>query len=293
MGSLVVHNSESLTEVKFDVSESDVQLCQHIRSSLVKALDIEIIYDQIVEAYWDYKNKVNYWKLRSVSTPLGDYVINHEIRSSLNSLAFNLFNLSKLYLDWHFNEQKKRCYSFEFTGEESAKQAISTQRKEIYESNLAYVVGCKLRSHNQHSALPVRSFTKGIRYDSETSTRTVHFSIFYDYGDLIEMGVPKAKLNIDTKLDLTEIVDGYVYAISQKHMLNRTLTDSLINEYKEKFLGMWQQKIKQSGYERYWCELALCNGSHIQLSLEWFQVYDYLKKKHRNAINYSQLTFSR
>lgn len=59
MVSLVVHNSEALNSVQFDVSVSDVKLCQHIRSSLVKALDIEIIYDQIIEAYWDYKNKVN------------------------------------------------------------------------------------------------------------------------------------------------------------------------------------------------------------------------------------------
>lgn len=291
MGSLVVHNSEALTSVQFDVSESDVQLCQHVRGALVKALDIEIIYDQIIEAYWDYKNKVSYWKLRSVSTPFGDYVLNHEIRSSLNSLAFNLFNLSKLYLDLHFNEQKKRCFSFEITGEESTEQAIAAQRKEIYDSNLAYVVGSKLRGHSQHSALPVRSFTKGVRYDSETSTRTAHFSIFYDYDDLVEVGVPKAKLTIDTKLDLTEIIDGFVYAISQKHMLNRTLTTSFISEYKEKFLGMWQQQIEQAGYERYWCELSLENGSNLRLSLEWFQVYDYLKTKHRHAIDYSQLTF--
>ena len=102
MKNIVVFNTETAEHRVFDVSDSDAENYQEIRSLLVKALDLEIIYDQIIEAYWDFKNKVNYWNLRSISTPFADYVLNHEIRSSLNSLAFNLFNLSKLYLDWHF-----------------------------------------------------------------------------------------------------------------------------------------------------------------------------------------------
>ncbi|WP_299128893.1 hypothetical protein [uncultured Vibrio sp.] len=293
MRNIVVYNTETAEHRVFDVSDSDAENYQEIRSLLVKALDLEIIYDQIIEAYWDFKNKVNYWNLRSISTPFADYVLNHEIRSSLNSLAFNLFNLSKLYLDWHFNERKKRCFAFEITNDEAARVAVESQRQDIYDSNIHYVVGCDLRGHSQHSALPVRTFTTGVRYDHETSSRTAHFSIFYDYDDLVKAGVPKKKLSHDIKLELSEIIDGFVYAISQKHMLNRELSDSIVRDGRERYLTKWQSLVNDTNFERYRCELHLESGEKHVLSLEWFEVYGHLQLKHRRSIDYSAIRFEK
>ncbi|AVF95408.1 hypothetical protein ND926_13965 [Vibrio diabolicus] len=293
MENLVVYSTDGVEYQIFEVSESEIKKALGHRALLVKALDIEIIYDQIIEAYWDYKNKVNYWNLRSLSSPFADYVFNHEVRSSLNRLAFNLFNLSKLYLDWHYNERKKRCFSFELTNEDSAKQQVIDHRSEIYDTNLNYVVGCNLRGHSQHSALPVRTFTTGVRYDHDTSNRTAHFNIYYYYEDLEKAGVPKGMLSKDIKLDLTEIIDGFVYAISQKHMLNRKLTEVVVGKARDSLTSMWQNYATKAGFENYRCEVHTQKNRRVGLSLEWFDVFEHLKEKHGNSINYSNITFEK
>lgn len=295
MENLFLHSTDGLGYQAFEVSESEITKALGYRELLVKALDIEIIYDQIIEAYWDYKNKVSYWSLRSISSPSADYVFNHEVRSSLNRLAFNLFNLSKLYLDWHYNKGKKRCFSFELTNEDSAKQQVIDHRCEVYDTNLNYVVGCNLRGHSQHSALPVRTFTTGVRYDRDTSNRTAHFNIYYRYEDLAKAGVPKEMLSKDIKLDLTDIVDGFVYAISQKHMLNRKLTEVVVGEARASLTSMWKNYGTKAGFENYRCEVRTEKKStgRVGLSLEWFDVFEYLKEKHRISINYSNITFEK
>lgn len=293
MENLFVYSTDEVAYQSFEVSESEITLALGYRELLVKALDIEIIYDQIIEAYWDYKNKVNYWSLRSVSSPFANYAFNHEVRSSLNRQAFNLFNLSKLYLDWHYNKDKKRCFSFELTKDDGSKQQVIDHREEIYKTNLNYVVGCKLRGHSQHSELPVRTITKGVRYDHDTSNRTAHFNIYYDYEDLVKASVPKDRLFKDIKLDLTEIIDGFVYAISQKHMLNRRLTEVVVGKARASFTSMWQNYATETGFKNYQCEVCTQENKIFGSSLEWFDVFDYLKEKHRNSINYSNITFEK
>ncbi|MFT2098904.1 hypothetical protein ACMUMQ_11155 [Marinomonas sp. 2405UD66-6] len=291
MENLIIYNTEDMSYKDFEVSKSDITKVLGFRNLLVKALDIEIIYDQIIEAYWDYKNKVNYWSLRSVSSPFADYIFNHEIRSSLNRLAFNLFNLGKLYLDWHYNEKKNRCFSFELTSKVSSKQKVIDHREGIFETNLNYVVGCKLRANSQHSALPVRTFTTGVGYDHDTSSRTANFNIYYYYDDLVKAGVPKERLSKNIKLDLTDIIDGFVYAISQKHMLNRKLTAVVVSEARASLMSMWQNYATEAGFDNYRCEVHPQENKRIDLSLEWFDVFEHLKEKHRNSINYSKIAF--
>ncbi len=293
MKNLIIYNTDKIEYQCLEASEQEVKNSLDLRAVLVKALDLEIIYDQIIEAYWDYKNKVNYWNLRSVSSPYADYILNHEIRSSLNRLAFNLFNLSKLYLDWHFNNKKERCFALELTGDPIAKQKVIEHRSQIYDTNIQYVVGCNLRGHSQHSALPVRGFTTGVRYDQDSSSQTAHFSIYYNYEDLAKVGVPKKVLSKDIKLELTDIIDGFVYAISQKHMLNRELTGNVIDNARTSIISMWQSYADSVGYQNYRCDVQLESGKRIGLSLEWFEVFDHLKEKHSNAINYSNITFEK
>lgn len=295
MSFLVIYNTRSPEHQQIAVSDTEAQKCIDAQQRLVKALDLEIIYDQIVEAYWNYKNKVNYWNLRAISTPPADYILNHEIRSSLNSLAFNLLNLGKLYLDWHYfkGTKKKRCFSYEMTDDKETEEAVFSHRNEIYESNLHYVIGCQLRNHNQHSTLPVRTFTTSVRYDQSTQNRTANFKILYDYEALKEMETPITRINKDTHIDLTDIIDGYVLAISQKHMLNRKLTKDAVSDARSTFLGMWQPLIDRTGYSDYRCELHSDDKDQqpLTISLEWFKVYDYLKSKHGNSIDYSAIRF--
>ncbi|ALQ55597.1 hypothetical protein PI2015_2320 [Pseudoalteromonas issachenkonii] len=292
MKNLIIYCTDELKNKDFEVSECEITEALDYRSLLAKALDIETIYDQIIEAYWDYKNKVNYWELRSVSFPFADYIFNYEVRSSLNRLAFNLFNLSKLYLDWHYNEKKNRCFSFELTNDDSIKQQVLEHRSEIYNANLNYVVGCKLRGHSQHSSLPVRCFTTSVRYAPDTLNQTAHFGIFYNYKDLEEAGVPEKMLHKDIKLDLTDIIDGFVYAISKMHMLNRKLTKIAVSEAQTSLRTMCKNYATKAGFKNYICKVEHQHKS-IDLSLNWFEVYEHLKEKHRDSINYSDITFVR
>lgn len=287
MENLIVYSTDKSAYQAFEVSESEITKAVGYRELLVKALDIEIIYDQIIEAYWDYKNKVNYWNLRLLSLRSADYILNHEVRSSLNRFAFNLFNLSKLYLDWHYNKEKNRCFSFDLTNENYSKKQVSDHRDKIYDTNLNYVVGCKLRGNSQHSALPVRSFTSRVHY------RTAHFSIYYSYEDLKKAGVPTKKLSNDIKLDLTDIIDGFVYAISQKHMLNRKLTEMVVSEARTSFTSMWQNYATKAGFKNYRCEVQLQKNKRVDSSLDWFDVFDHLKEKHSDSINYSNIKFEK
>lgn len=293
MNSLVVYCVETLEDRTFEISNLDLEKWQVSKERLTKALDLEIIYDQIVGAYWDYKNKVNYWNLRAISKPHADYTLNHEIRSSLNSLAFNLLNLGKFYLDWHFNKAKNRCFAFELTGVQAVKDKVISQREDIFDTNLNYVIACNLRGHSQHSTLPVKSFTSGIRYDQKTSNRIAHFNIYYCYDDLLTIGAPAKRLSTDMRVDLTDIIDGFMYAISQKHMLNREVTSQVVSESRNIFMNMWKGYIDKAGFKNYSCDVIVNDSDRVWLSLDWFGVYDYLNQKHGSAIDYSQITLEK
>ena len=80
-------------------------------------------------------------------------------------------------------------------------------------------------------------------------------------------------LSKDIKLELTDIIDGFIYAISQKHMLNRELTDGVINNARTSIVSMCQNYADIAGYEAYRCEVQLEKGKRVGLSLDWFEVF--------------------
>jgi hypothetical protein len=289
MRHLIVTNLQNFERSKLVVDSKQVDEFKVARGYLLNVLQFEVIYDQLVESHWDYKNKVNYWNLRSITKPSADYILNHEIRSSLNRLAFNLLNLSKLYLDMHFNADKKKCFAFDLTSDTGAENQIIKQRESIYSSNLDYVIGCKLRSHSQHSSLPVSTFTTNMNFDQSSKESTVNFHINYSYNDLIKIGVPKNRIDKDKKLDLTKIIDGYVFAISQMHALNRDHIGPVVDKSRTLILEMWSDEIKDVGYQKYDCEIEVSENSYTNTTLDWFSVYDHLKAKHSFSVNYSKV----
>lgn len=293
MSHLIVTNFQNFERSELVVDSKKVDDFKVARGCLLNALELEVIYDQIVESHWDYKNKVNYWNLRSISKPPADYILNHEIRSSLNRLAFNFLNLSKMYLDMHFHEGKNRCFAFDLNNEAGSKEQIIKQRESIYSSNLDYVVGCKLRSHSQHSSLPVSTFTTNMNFDQSSKESTVNFNINYSYKELVNIDVPKERIDKDTKLDLTKIIDGYAFAISEMHALNRELVAPIVDQSRSLILDMWTDEIKSVGYEKYYCELEISEGNYTNTTLEWFSVYDHLKAKHAFSVNYSRIIIGR
>lgn len=276
----------------YQLNKKDLDSLVKSKHILVTALDLEIIFDQLIESHCDYKNRVNYWNIRILSRSLIDHVGNHEIRGALNRLAFNTLNLSKLYLDSHYHEKKNRCFAFEISEDASSTNKIEKQRTEIFESNLGYVVGCKLRAHSQHSQLPVRSFTTGIRIDHHTQERVSSFKINYGYDDLCKLEVPKKRIRKDICLDLTTILDEYIYAISSMHKLNRKLVGSRVNKAKSDIEELCKRIITSPKWKSKLHEIQIGKNEYISPELSWFSVYEYLQTKHRCPINFTKVSLS-
>lgn len=287
----VVTDNKSFENQTFEISDEIYGKLDGCKKILLKVLKAEEIYDQIVESYWDYKSKLNYWNMRSISGRNLDYSLNHEIRSSLNRLAFNVLNLGKLYLDLHYYEEKKNFFAYDITKDDGAKLAVTEHRKKIFSENIHYRIGCKLRSYSQHSSLPVNNFTTGIR--NVENTTFASFKIIYEYRDLIGAKVPKGILNTEDKFDLTEILDGYVFAIAQMHALNRNLISKATDQAKTTIRTISNSYYDKSSFSECSGRIHPENGDAYYADLEWFSVVDYLHKKHMFTINYSEISFDK
>lgn len=279
-------------ESVYQLSMTDFDSLKKSRHILVTVLDLEIMFDQLIESHCDYKNRVNYWNICTLSRSRIDHVENHEIRGTLNRLAFNTLNLSKLYLDSHYNEKKKRCFAFEISQDEYSRDKIEKQRAELFESNLGYVVGCKLRAHSQHSRLPVRSFTTGVHFDHQTQERLSSFKINYFYDDLCKIGVPKNRIQKDIHLDLTNILDEYIYAVSSMHKLNREVVGCRVNQAKSDIDDIFKRVTSSSRGKSKIYEIQIGKNEYISPELDWFSVYEYLQRKHRCPINFTKVSMS-
>jgi len=287
----IVTDNSSLENQTFEISDKIYGRLVDSKKILCEVLKAEEIYDQIVESYWDYKSKVNYWNMRSISGRNLDYCISHEIRSTLNRLAFNVLNLGKLYLDLHYYEDKKNFFAFDITNDDKAKSLVSEQRKRIFSENIHYQIACKLRSYSQHSSLPVSNFTTGIHNVKKTIFAS--FKIIYEYQDLIGAKVPKNILDKEQKFDLTEILDGYVFAIAQMHALNRELISGTINQAQNTIRTITKNYYDKSSFTDCSGQIQLEDGGKYYADCDWFSVVDYLHKKHMFTINYSKISFDK
>lgn len=292
MSYLKITSLDSYEWHRHDVSDDEILVFQEAKQLLTHYLDMEIIFDQVIEEFWEYHNKVDYWRIRSVTKPQ-DFNLNHEIRSSLNRLAFNVLNLGKLYLDKHFNDDKKMCFASELTNSEENYKLIEKQRSEIYDNNLCYVVGCKLRNNSQHRMLPVSTFTSGVKNDMANNETWISFVINYQCEDLVEAKVPKEMISKDTVLDLTEIIEGYIYAVSEMRSLNKKLTEGAVADAKQKINAIIEPRAQKTKYKTYMSEFELESGEIVYADLEWFDVSKYLELKHPFSVDYSRFNYGK
>ncbi|MBA6409607.1 hypothetical protein H4J63_09765 [Pseudoalteromonas sp. 5Ae-yellow] len=301
MNQFIVTNIENYEEKVYKLSENIVEDFLKSRKVLSNTLKVETLYDQVIEAHWDFKNKLNYWNMRTATSMLLDYNVNHEIRSSLNRLAFNLLNLGKLYLDWHYfeepNKNKKKSknnnppktLAYDITKDEAVIQKVREQRKSIFENNNLYRIACKLRGYSQHSALPINKFRTNNINNAEGFF--ICFEIFYEYDELINFGVPKEILNESDTIDLKEIIDGYVYAIGQKHTLNRKLISDAVELARNNINALTNNYFNFSGFNKCYGQIISKGIVKHNVDTEWFDVVNYLQKKNCFNINHSNVTF--
>ncbi len=192
----------------------------------------------------------------------------------------------------HYNESKNSCFSYKITGSESSKENVISNRNQIYDENIRYLIGCKLRSKSQHRILQVQNFSSIINNQKIKDKVQILFKIPYDYDKLKGFGIPQNRINKDSTYDLTEILSGYIFAISQMQELNRELTLKDLEKAKESILNLTDRYSREK-YKKSDCYYVVdCNnGKQYNANLDWTTLIDYLRKKHPSPIDYSKMFY--
>lgn len=296
----VVHQEKNNQVKQIELIEHEYLALSNARKILSKVLNHEELYDQIIESYIDAKSVMYEMSIRSISAgTVLDYVKNHIYRSKLNRLYFNTLNLSKLYLDRHYREYKDRngsikkvtCFAESITKSQLDIEKIEKHRSDLYGKNPDYVLGCELRNFVQHSSLPVKTFTSGVRYSPTEDQAFAIFHIPLDKQMLLDGGVKKTCLSeYDEKIDLHNVMDGYIQAISEMHLKSRELVEECVSQCEL----LIDQKRREIEAEYKNCEYGIDvvdldkEKRLFSLNLEWFSVAKYLKEKNSHTLNYGR-----
>lgn len=164
--------------------------------------------------------------------------------------------------------------------------------KEIHDNNPYYKLGYALRNLIQHDTLPIQTYSIDTRQSLSAEDSVIHskFHLPLSKQNLLSCGIKKAVLkSFDESIDLHEVMDGFIYSLSQIHMKNRKLTYAAISDAQRAFL--LKSKYIEEQYIDSQIEIVLYENEKklFYLDLEWFQVFDYLLQKNSVAINYQKI----
>lgn len=285
-------NGHLLQPHQIELNELEYLELNNAREILSKVFKHEELYDQVIESYVDVKSAMYEMSIRAISNGImDDFIRNHNCRSKLNRLYFNTLNLSKLYLDRHYHEKNNKSFVKSITGLESSHDEVSQHRQLIMNANTNYSLGCMLRNYVQHASLPVKSFTSGLRFDPKDNQ---HFAIFHiplDKQALIDGGVKKCKLSkYGDKIDLHEIMDDYIHAISEMHIKSRSLTNNEVQKCVEIITAKRCQIESKYSDLKYGIDVVdtVKEERLFSLHLEWFNVVKHLQKKNSHLLNFKR-----
>lgn len=279
---------------RIELNDQEYTGLSNARTILSKVLNHEELYDQVIESYVDAKSAMYEMSIRAISDGvMDDYIRNHNRRSKLNRLYFNTLNLSKLYLDRYYHEKNNKSFVKSITGLESSHDEVRLHRQQILSDNANYSLGCLLRNYVQHASLPVKTVTSGFRFDPK---KNQHFAIFHiplDRQTLIDGGIKASKLSeFGDKIDLHEIMDDYIHAISEMHIKSRTLTSNDVeNSVKTITTKRHQIEFEYSGLQYGINVVDTAKQKRLfSLNLEWFAVVEHLQKKNSHLLNFKNFT---
>jgi hypothetical protein len=284
------YNGRLLQPHRIELNEQEYTGLSNARQILSKVFNHEELYDQVIESYVDAKSVMYEMSIRAISDGIiDDFIRNHNCRSKLNRLYFNTLNLSKLYLDQHYHEGKKKSFVKSITGLESSHDEVRQHRQQIVSNNANYSLGCQLRNYVQHASLPVKTFTSGFRFDPKENQHFAVFHIPLDRQVLINGGIKESKLSkYGDKIDLHEIMDDYISAISEMHIKSRKLTSNYVEKSIETITTKRHQiKSEYSGL-KYGIKVVNTEKEErlFSLHLEWFDVVKHLQQKNSHLLNF-------
>ena len=289
MNLIAIYNIETNKRHSLELTTNELARIRQALKILEADQVMEILHDQVVNAFWEYRNKVDYWRLRSLAG-IHNTALSYEVKSTLNRLAFNVLNLSKLFLDTHYHEDKS-CFVFEQTGSQDKKEQVNEHRKKIYDENIRYVIGCKLRNKSQHGELPVSNFSSGFKTRKTDEKIFITFKMTLGYDDLMKLNVPKNRIDTNSKFDLTDVLDGYIYAVSTMHICNRSLTDEVVTQSKETLKEFIDRAAQNNELQSCIIDLNCPNLPPEYIGLDRFDIACHLRDKHPREIDYSRFAF--
>ncbi|BBM63989.1 hypothetical protein VA249_26890 [Vibrio alfacsensis] len=294
------HHIKNLIE-KHEVSLSDIEYekLKNARNVLTRTYEMEVLYDQIIETFVTFKSKMHEFNIRSIQRVKNDdYIHNHEIRSSLNRLAFNILNFSKLYLDKHCFNKQKQSYILKVTGCSDRHNEVLELYHSTHETNKEYALGCALRNVAQHQSLPIDTFNVGLSAQSNNALAISRFTVPLKKDMLSASECINKKLlsKFEHDPDLHVVLDRYIYAIGTFHCKNRELASSSISDASKLIKKTAQATNDLFGLNNHLVELV--DGSSpseeetvFTLDLSWYEVVNYLIEKNNLSIDCTQFQF--
>ncbi|WP_045592997.1 hypothetical protein [Vibrio vulnificus] len=284
---------------EFIISDIEYEKLKDARNVLTRTYEMEVLYDQIIESFVTFKSKMHEFNIRSIQRVMNDdYIHNHEIRSSLNRLAFNILNFSKLYLDKHCFNEKKQSYILKVTGCSDRHNEVLDLYLSTYENNKEYALGCGLRNVAQHQSLPIDTFNVGLSASSNNALAISRFTVPLKKEMLTASACISKKLlsKFEHDPDLHVVLDRYIYAIGTFHCKNRELAKNSISDSYKLIEKNAQATNDLFGLNNNLVELV--DGSSpseeetvFTLDLRWYEVVNYLIKKNNISIDCTQFQF--
>jgi hypothetical protein len=276
---------------RLDLNETQSTELLDAKQVLVKILEYETLFDNLLESYTAFKATLyskNLQLFKASMSMMIDKRFMHETISDLNRLVFNVLNFSKLYLDKHYHKDQDRTFALKITGNREIHKLVIEHYDQESKLSRDFQFGKFLRNFSQHSVPPIQPITYGFTRDKK-----VHFSLPVDIEALKKDKNYKkvSKLFQGEDIDLHTILDGYIFLICRFHELNRTLVkerqSSAILIY-EKFNTLMEQECNCKGSVR-------LNDSDSDrassLDPDWYQVIDYLVLKNTKIRNWSDIEF--
>lgn len=194
-----------------------------------KIYKFENLYDQLIESYLDFKNEVYSSGIRFYNKPNHHYVEIYKIKSKINNLAFNLLNLSKLYLDTvNF---KDKSLVLDITESQEKHSILKDKIKEEYDSNAGYRLAYKLRNYIQHHSLPLNDFMIGESCNQEKQQKNVEFLFLINRHEIINKSISKKAVDdftVGELINLDSLLFEYIKTICIYH---KTVWELISEDY--------------------------------------------------------------
>ena len=213
-----VYANNDFRECEFTINCEQADYLRTARSRVVKVLELQDIYEQLIDAHLDSKTAMFKYAVEN-SISIKQELSYRAIRNTVNRHVFNTLNIGKLLLDklCHTSQNAspitfvKRLYNDDSMHEEALRK-----REDVFKNNTDYVVGCALRNYAQHNSIVAKTIHTGFHRELETQKLTTFMSSSIQKKLLTKIS-SDLKERTPEEIELPSTMDGYVDGISEMY----------------------------------------------------------------------------